>query len=391
MLSKFRLSRLLLLSLTAMVALVIAACAAPPAEEEAAEEEDAAEEEEGEEVAESSFDAFCGDPELLADELFIFNWSEYMDPEILEQFEADCGVSVTEDIYSSNEDMIARVQAGNSGYSVVFPSDYAVDLMVDDGLLAELNKDNIPNIDNLNPELMGQYFDPDNTYSMPFQLGTTGIAYNTAFFDEPPTSSAVLFESDLLCENSGFVSVLDDEREAIGAALIYLGFDPNETDPEAHAAAEELLIAQKECLAGYNSDNFNQTLASEEVVLALAWSGGVALAADENENISYFIPEEGGVIWMDNMAIPVDAPEQYTGEIFINYILEAEIGAQLSNWTYYFTPNAASEPLLDEYYFTLLEERGMSLDDETIERLTWLVRDDDTVIFSDTWTAVKAR
>lgn len=411
MLSKFRSGRLILLMLMGLVAIVIAACSAPPAEEEAAEEEPEAEEaeadeemeeemdeemdeemaEEGEEVAAADSDIFCGDPELLADELFIFNWSEYMDPEILTQFEEDCGVSVTEDVFSSNEDMIARIQAGNSGYSLVFPSDYAVALMADDGLLAELNKDNIPNIENLNPELMGEYFDPENTYSMPYQWGTTGIAYNTAFFDEPPTSSSILFESDLLCENSGFVSVLDDERETVGAALIYLGYDPNETSPEAHAEAEELLIAQKECLAGYNSDNFNQTLASEEVVLALAWSGGVALATDENPNVNYVIPEEGGVIWMDNMAIPADAPEQYTAEIFINYILDAQIGAQLSNWTYYFTPNAAAEPLLDEYYFDLLESGGMAVDAETLERLTWLERNEETVIFSDTWTAVKAR
>ncbi len=386
MFSKFRFNRLMLLSLIAVVALVVAACSAPPAEEEAAEE--AAEE--GEEVAEAP-EAFCGDPELLADEIFIFNWSEYMDPEILTQFEEACGVTVTEDVFSSNEDMIARIQAGNSGYSLVFPSDYAVDLMQADGLLAEINKDNVPNIDNLDPELMDQYFDPGNVYSIPYQWGTSGIAYNTEFFDEEPTSSAIIFDPELLCENDGFVSVLDDERETPGAALKYLGYSVNETSPEAHAEVEELLIAQKECLAGYNSDNFNQTLASEEVVAALAWSGGVALAADENENIRYFIPEEGAVIWMDNMAIPADAPEQYTAEIFINYILEPEVGAQLSGWTYYFTPNAAAEPLLDESYFALLDERGMTVDDETYERLEWLERNEETVIFSDTWTAVKAR
>jgi len=373
-----------LFAIFVVIAVAIAACTS------VAPADAPAEEEEGEAVAEGGSDR-CGDTSQLADELNTFNWAEYMDPEIFAQFEEECGVAVNEDIFSSNEDMIARIQAGNSGYDLIFPSDYAVEIMVGEGLLAELDKDNLPNMENLDPNLTGLYYDPDNTYSVPYQWGTTGIAYNTSVFEEPPTSYAALFDLEQVCEHSGFVSMLDDERESVGAALIYLGYDPNDTDPAHQAEAEEVLAAQKDCLAGYNSDNFNQTLAAEEVVMAHSWSGGVALARDENENIAFLIPEEGGVIWMDNMAIPSDAPNQYTAEVFMNYILDAEIGAQLSNWTYYFTPNAAAEPLLDEYYFDLLSSGGMLVDEETYDRLHWLVRDEDSVIFSDTWTAVKAR
>lgn len=334
---------------------------------------------------------FCGDPALLSDELNLFNWADYMDPDIMAQFEEACGVTVTEDIFSSNEDLIARLQAGNTGYDLVFPSDYAVALMTEEGLLAEIDMSNIPNFSNLDPNLTGLYFDPENTYSVPFQWGTTGIAYNTTVFEEPPNSWAYLFDPELVCENSGFVSMLDDEREAVGAALIYLGYDLNDTDPAHHEEALEVLAAQKECLAGYNSDNFNQTLAAEEVVIAQAWSGGAALALDENEDIAYALPLEGAVVWMDNFAIPADSPNQYTAERFINYVLQADVGAQLTNYTYYFTPNEESEALLDDYYFTLLEEGGMLVEEEDYERLDWIRRNDDTVIFSDTWTAVKAR
>lgn len=390
----------------AAIALLLAACggaatpAPAPAKEEAAapapaEKEEAAAPAEKEEAApaeEAAMSDRCGDKSKLSGELNIFNWADYMDPDIMTQFEEECGVKVTESIFSSNEEMMAKIQAGNSGYDMIVPSDYAVQILADGGFLAEIDTSNIPNVSNLNADNMGMYFDPENKYSLPFQWGTTGLAYNeTAFPDGPPDSLAAIFDPEKVCEHSGFVSMLDDEREAIGAVMIYLGYDINDTDPAHQEEARDILQKQKDCLAGYNSDNFNQTLASEEVVLAQAWSGGTALARDENENIKYIIPKEGGSIWQDNMAIPADAPHKYTAEVFMNYILDPEIGAQLTNYTYYFTPNTASEPLLDEYYHNLLEEGGMMVDDDIYSRLQWIKRDDKTIIFSDTWTAVKAQ
>lgn len=398
---------LLTLTLGIALSLLLSACggqAATPAEEPAEQTvEEAPAEEAAEEAAEETTAAEapveevaasdrCGDASQLSGELNIFNWSDYMDPDIMIQFEEECGVSVTQDLYSSNEDLIAKLQVGNSGYDLVFPSDYAVEILANAGLLAEIDKSNLPNLENLDPSLMGLYYDPTNTYSIPFQWGTTGLAYNvTAFPDGPPESWAAIFEVDQVCQNSGFVTMLDDEREAIGAALLYLGYSYNETDPEAQQQVEDLLKAQKDCLAAYDSDNVEDAMAAEEIFLAHSWSGLTALARDENENIAYTIPQEGGAIWMDNMTIPADAPNKYTAEIFINYILDPGIGAQLTNFTYYFTPNLASEPLLDEYYFTLLETGGMLVDDETRAKLQWIERSDETIIFSDTWTAIKAQ
>jgi spermidine/putrescine transport system substrate-binding protein len=381
---------MLLLAFVLALAVACGGDAAPTAEEPAAPavEEPAAPADE--EMAEEVSDR-CGDRSQLAASINFFNWGDYMDEDIMDQFEEECGVRVNQDIFSSNEDMIARIQAGNSGYDLIVPSDYAVQILVDRGLLREIDRSTLTNFGNLNPNLLGLYYDPDNTYSIPYQWGTTGIAYNLAAVGDHIDSWAAMLEVDQACEHRGFISLLDDEREAVGAALKYLGYSYNDTNPDHHAQARDLLIAQKECIAGYDSDNYSATLAGEEVVMALAWSGGTAVARSENENVFFVIPQEGGAIWMDNLAIPIDAPNPYTAEVFINYLLDAGIGAQLSNYTYYFTPNQAAEPLLDDEYFEILEEGGMIVTDDVYARLEWIERDDDTIIFSDTWTAVKAR
>ena len=341
--------------------------------------------------AEAALPEFCGDTSKLAAELHFFNWADYMDEDIMTQFEEACGVKVTQDIFSSNEDLIAKLQAGNAGYDLVVPSDYAVQILINADLLHPLDMANIPNAANIDPNLMGMYYDPENVYSIPYQWGTTGLAYNITAYPDGVDSWAAIFDPVQVCEQKGFASMLDDERESIGATLKYLGYSYNDTDPDHQAQARDVLLAQKECLAGYNSDNYNQTLAGEEVMIAHAWSGGTALARSENENVRFVIPAEGGAIWMDNMAIPADAPNAYTAEIFINYLLDAEIGAQLSNYTYYFTPNVAAQPLLAADYFDILESGGMLVDDDVRARLEWIKRDDQSIIFSDTWTAVKAR
>jgi spermidine/putrescine transport system substrate-binding protein len=377
--------RLVLLSL--FLILVLAGCASTGSESAPAPAPAAADSA----SAEAALPEFCGDPSKLAAELHFFNWADYMDENIMTQFEEACGVKVIQDIFASNEDLIAKLQAGNAGYDLVVPSDYAVQILINAGLLRALDMANIPNVANVDPNLMGMYYDAENVYSIPYQWGTTGLAYNTTAYPDGIDSWAAIFDPAQVCEQKGFASMLDDERESIGATLKYLGYSYNDSDPDHQAQARDVLLGQKECLAGYNSDNYNQTLAGEEVMIAHAWSGGTALARSENENVKFVIPKEGGAIWMDNLTIPADAPNAYTAEIFINYLLSAEIGAQLSNYTYYFTPNLAAQPLLDADYHDILESGGMLVDDEIRSRLDWIVRDDKSIIFSDTWTAVKAR
>jgi spermidine/putrescine transport system substrate-binding protein len=383
-----KLTNLMGLAVLLALALLVAACAAPATAPAAEEGADAAQEA----AADVAPPERCGDPELLDDRLNFFNWADYIDENILTQFEEECGVEVVMDNYTTNEELIAKIQAGNSGYDVVVPTDYAVSIMADQGLLAELDKSLIPNEANLSADTMAMYYDETNTYSLPYQWSTTGLAYNaTAFPDGAPTSWSAVFDPEQLCENRGFVSMLDDPRETIGKALLYLGYDVNESDPAAQEEAKDLLLAQKDCIAGYNSENYIQNLASEEVVMAESWGFAAALARSENENIFYVIPDEGGTIWQDNLAVPADAPHPYTAHVFINYLLEPDIGAQLTEWTFGFTPNAAAEELLSDDYYALMREGGMLPDEELFDRLSWIERSPGTEIFNDTWTSVKAQ
>jgi len=383
---------LVILTGTLVAILLIAACGAQQPAEPTAAPTAAPTEAPAQEAEEAAESDRCGDRSQLSDQLNFYNWADYMDEAILEQFEEECGVKVIQDIYTSNEEAIAKIQAGNSGYDVSIPTDYAAEIMIQEGLLDELNMEWIPNAENLDPESLGWYYDPENKYSLPYQWSTTGLAYNvTAFPDGPPDSWSVIFEPDELCSNfKGMASMLDDQNEAVAAALGYLGYSWNEMSPEAHEEAKDLLLAQKECLAGYNSENFIQTLAAEEVMLAEAWGFAAAIARLENENVAYTIPKEGGFIWQDNMVVPKDAPHKYTAHVFINYLLEPDIGAQLTEWTFGFTPNKAAEELLSDDYYTLMEEGGILVDDEARERLEYSLHVE-SELRSDVWTAVKSQ
>jgi spermidine/putrescine transport system substrate-binding protein len=381
------------------LALILSACAGPQAAVPTATEEMGASptepgepmKEEAPTPEEAEFGR-CGDPSQLSDTLNFFNWADYIDEDIITQFEEECGVDVVMDLYTSNEEAIAKIMAGGSGYDVSIPTDYAVKVMSDGGALQPLNLEWIPNHVNLDPNSLGMYYDPDNTYSLPYQWSTTGLAYNAKFFPEAPTSYDVVFDTDKLCEHRGFVSMLDDPRETISMALLYLGYDVNNTDPEVHQQVLDLLRAQKDCIAGYDSENFIRTLAAEEVHLAGSWGFAAALAYLDNDNIRYFIPEEGGVIWQDNMVIPADAPHPYTAHVWINYLLEPDIGAKLTDWTFGFTPNLASAPLLSQEYYDVMNSVGALVDEGTRSRLQWQQRDmEGAEIFADTWTAVKAQ
>lgn len=334
------------------------------------------------------------DRSQLAAELYFFNWSEYIDPELLAEFEQEYGVRVIEDVYDSNEAMIPKIRAGGSGYDLVVPSDYAVQIMITEGLLAPLDKSLLPNLANIRPDLLDLYFDPGNAYSVPYFWGTTGIAYNSEFFTESPDSWAVIFEPERLQEIAGRFTVLDDPRETPGAALIYQGQSVNTTDPAILEQTRELLLQQKPYLTAYDSASINLRLATEEIVLAHAWNGAAAtarLGIDDkpgNEKINFLIPQEGGVIWMDNLAIVADSPNQYTAHVFINWLMQAEIAARNTDWVLYLTPNTAAEPLLGTETQAIFDA-GFAPTPEERERLEWIERTETTELaFADLWTQV---
>jgi len=292
-------------------------------------------------------------PEGVAEEVQFFNWTEYIDPEIYSQFKDETGIDVIESNFASNEEMLAKVQGGGAEYDLIVPSDYTVAIMIEEGLLAELDHDNIPNLANLRPDMQDVPYDPGNKYCVPYQWGTTGLAYNSAEMDEPE-SWAILFEPDPEAPYFGRTTMLDDPRESMAAALVYLGYDINSTDEAQLEEAKELLIQAKAAVYSYDSDQFDDLMASGESVMAHAWNGDILVAQEDNEDVAFTIPQEGGVIWIDNLCIPSTAsPEgKLAAEMFINYLLDAEVGAQLSDFNWYASPNAASEELLDEEFLT---------------------------------------
>jgi spermidine/putrescine transport system substrate-binding protein len=323
----------------------------------------------------------------LADELHVYNWSEYIDPVIYEDFEEEFGVKVIEDTFASNEDLLAKLQAGATGYDIIVPSDYMVASMIELDLLAEINYDNIPNFENVDPTFLDPPYDPGNKYSVPYQWGTTGIGYNAELFDDPPDSWAYLFDAEMAAPYAGRISMLNDLRETIGAALKYLGYSINSTDEAELEQAKQLLIQQKEWIATYDSDGFEDLLASGETELGHGWSGDFFAAAEEAEQVWYIIPKEGGVIWTDNLAIPKSAPSKYTAEVFINYLLRPEVGAKITNYTWFGSPNKASEEFIDE---EILNEPAIYPPPEVMQKLEF-IRDvgDATALYDRIWIEIK--
>jgi len=289
-------------------------------------------------------------------DLAIYNWSEYMDPDLKNDFEAEFGVSVTEDNYDSNEAMQPIISAGGSGYDFIVPSDYMVSILIESGDIQKLNKDAIPNIGNLLPEFAsGLPFDPDGTYTAPYQWGTTGLGVDLAVTgDDVPQTWGLLFDPELAAQynlEGSYATLLNDPRETLGAALKYLGYSLNTTDEGQLAEAGKLITDAKDRVAAFDSDQYDELLATGESSVAHGYSGNFIVQfgeADNPDQYSYFVPDEGGTRWVDNMAIPKDAPHPCTAHTFINYLLDAERGAQLTNWNFYASPNAAAEEFIDE-------------------------------------------
>ena len=328
----------------------------------------------------------------LAPELYVFNWSDYIDEELLTRYEEEFGVRIIYDTYDSNEDLLAKLQAGATGYDVIFPSDYMVAQMIELGLLAPLDMDNIPNFRYISEFNKNPAYDPGNKYSVPYFWGTTGIGYDASVVDPPPDSWAWLFDPEIACQyKDAGINVLDDQRELLGAALKYLGYSVNDTD-EAHLMeVRDLILKVKPCWKTFDSSGYiDNLMIPSEVVISHAWNGDVFVAAEENENWAYVVPKEGGIIWQDNMAIPASSPRKRTAEHFINWLLEPEINAQNTNYVFYASPSEAAKEFIDP---EILADPAIYLDEETMSRLEWIepLSTEALVIWDRVWTEIKAR
>jgi spermidine/putrescine transport system substrate-binding protein len=302
-----------------------------------------------------------GGPEEKA--LNLYNWSDYVAKSTIPNFQKQTGITVTQDYFSSNEELLAKLQAGGTGYDVIVPSDYMVSIMIKSDVLEPLDMSKIPNFKNVGENYKGLPYDPDNQYSVPYQWGTTGILYNKKRLGKLEPSWDPMWDPD----SKGMIGMLNDERETPGAALYKLGYSVNSKNKEQLDEAEAELKKQKPLLRGYFDSTQNRpAVINGDLLLGHVFSGDAFLAMAQDDDLDYLIPEPAATRWTDNMAIPKGAEHPDNAHKFINYILGAKAGAALSNYTYYNTPNEAALPMIDT---SLKKLPGYELGPSVFDRL----------------------
>lgn len=292
----------------------------------------------------------------------VYNWSDYVDEEMLTQFTEETGIQINYDVFDSNEIVEAKLLAGNSGYDVVVPSGFFLSRQIEAGLFQPLDKSKLPNIVNMDPAIMEAtaIHDPGNEYAVDYMWGTTGLGFNVEALQERLGEDADLNSWDLMFDVDTVskladcgVTMLDAPNEAFAAALNYLGLDPNSESEEDLAAAEELLTSIRPYIRYYGSSQYIDDLGNGEICLAHGYSGDVFIAlyaAEEAEadfEIGYTIPEEGAVKWFDMFAIPADAPNVDNAHKFIDFMMRADVAAANVNYVYYASGNLAAQEMID--------------------------------------------
>ena len=322
-------------------------------------------------------------------ELRLYIWSEYIDPAIVKSFEKQFNCKVLVDLYESNEEMTAKLLAGGvSQYDIVVPSGYAVKSMLQQKLLMKLDKSKIPNLKNVDSQFARMPSDPQGDYSVPYQWGTIGILYHTEKVKNfRPSWKMVLGD-----QANGAFLLMDSTREMLGSVLIFMGKSPNTADKKEIAAAAKLLMQTKrnKDFRGFEGGigGKNQVIAGT-AAMAVTYNGDAVRGMADNPKTAFVNPEEGGLIWVDSMAITAKAPNAELAHQFVNYILDPKIGAQLSNFNRYPTPNAAAIPFIKPVD---LKNPAIYPSAETRKKLYFL--DDlgrDNRIYDEAWTAVKSR
>lgn len=292
----------------------------------------------------------------------VFNWSDYIDEEILTEFEAETGIKVVYDVFDSNEVLETKMLTGGSGYDVVVPSGTFLQRQIQAGVFMPLDTSKLPNLEHMWDKIQArtETFDPGGKYSINYMWGSTGIGYNVdaakeRLGTETIDSWNVLFDPEVIAKFADCgIHVLDAPTELIPAALNYLGYAGDSHDLDQIKEAGALLESIRPHVTQFHSSNYINALANGDACLAVGWSGDVlqardrAAEADNNVRVEYAIPKEGALMWFDQMAIPADAPHPDNAHIFIDYIMRPEVIAKASNYVYYANGNIDSQPLLLE-------------------------------------------
>lgn len=321
----------------------------------------------------------------------VYMYSEYIDPELLDQFEEQTGIRVRLDVYESTEEMMAKIQqaGGVSQYDVVVVSDHAVPVLAQLGLLQPLDPAKIPNATHISATFRNPPFDPENRYSVPYQWGTMGLMYRKDRVARIEPTWGLIFDPTLV---PGPFVLIDSMRDMLAAALKYQGYSVNSRSVEELRQAGDLVLKAKkheQSLGFEGGVGGKNRVVSGSAVMAIVYNGDAIRAQEEDDNVDFVLPREGTIIWVDVMTIPAQAPNVDAAHRFMNFILDPEVGARLSNFNRYATPNTASLPLVHE------EDRSNPAiypPEELIRTMEYLEDlGDDTRLYDEVWTAVKSR
>ncbi|MGF7031274.1 spermidine/putrescine transport system substrate-binding protein [Paenibacillus mucilaginosus] len=278
--------------------------------------------------------------------LTVYNWGDYIDPELLTKFEEETGIKVIYQTFDSNEAMMTKITQGGTTFDVAVPSEYALSKMKDEGLLLPIDPVRLPNLEHINPRFLNLSFDPGNKYSVPYFWGTVGIIYNPDLLEEGKTFTSWNDLWDEKLENQ--ILLVDGAREVMGMGLNSLGYSLNDRD-EAHLqeakAKLDTLTPNVKAIVG---DEIKMLLANEEAAVGVVWSGDASEIMDENDKLDYVVPEEGSNLWFDNMVIPKTAHNIEGAHAFINFMLDPEVAAQNAEYVGYSTPNESALEFLPE-------------------------------------------
>lgn len=280
------------------------------------------------------------------EQVIVYNWGEYLDPEVLNIFEEETGIEVVYDEYETNETMYPKVASKAAEYDVVCPSDYMIQKMIENNLLAEIDFDQVPNIKNIDPNYIKQSrdFDSENKYSVPYCVGTVGILYNKTMVDEPVDSWDILW-NDKYKDN---ILMQDSVRDAFMVALKKLGYSMNSTDPEELEEAKQALIDQKPLTQAYVVDQVRDKMIGNEAAIGVIYSGEAIYTQRENSDLEYVIPKEGTNVWIDSWCILKDAPNKENAEKFINFLCRPDIALMNFEYITYSTPNTEARKLIED-------------------------------------------
>lgn len=281
--------------------------------------------------------------------LNILNWGDYIDPELVTRFEEENNVKINYTELPSNEEMLIKLRSADCIYDLCFPSDYIIEKLVAEDLLHPLNKQNIPNLSNIDPEIMSiaRGFDANNTYSVPYMWGTVGILYNKTMVTDPVDSWDILWNEKYKDQ----VLMYDSVRDSLAVSLIRLGYEINTRNAdEVKQAADELILQKQNIALAYGTDDNKTTMINNKAALCVIYSGDGFACMDENEDLDFSVPNEGSNIWFDNVVIPKTSANKELAEKFINFLCDAEVAKQNTEYIYYTTPNSAALALMDSYF-----------------------------------------